>query len=62
MKIIIDTDPGIDDTIAISAASGSSLIDLLGLTIVGGNVPQALGTRNALKILDFIDSEDVTVY
>ena len=62
MKIINDTDPGTDDTIAISAASGSSLIDLLGLTIVGGNVPRALGTRNALKILDFIDSEDVTVY
>tara|TARA_B100000749_G_C18333269_1_gene425892 strand:- start:116 stop:340 length:225 start_codon:yes stop_codon:yes gene_type:complete len=62
MKITIDTDPGTDDATAISAASGSSLIDLLGLTIVGGNVPRALGTRNALKILDFIDSEDVTVY
>jgi len=62
MKIIIDTDPGTDDAIAISAASGFSLIDLLGLTIVGGNVPWALGTRDALKILDFSDSEEVTVY
>tara|TARA_B100002003_G_C13928673_1_gene451224 strand:+ start:511 stop:732 length:222 start_codon:yes stop_codon:yes gene_type:complete len=61
MKIIIDTDPGADDATAISAASGSSLIDLLGLTIVCGNVPRALGTRNVLKILDFIDSEEVTV-
>jgi len=47
MKIIIDTDPGTDDAIAISGASGSALIDLLGLTIVVGNVPRALGTRNA---------------
>lgn len=62
MKIIIDTDPGTDDSIAISVPSGSSLIDLLGPTIVGGNVPRALGTRNALKILDFIRSEEVPVY
>ena len=62
MKIIIDTDPGTDDAIAISAASGSSLIDLLGLTIVGGNVPRSVGTRNALKILDFIGAEEVPVY
>ena len=61
MKIIIDTDPGTDDAIAISGASGSALIDLLGLTIVVGNVPRALGTRNVLKILDFIDSGEVTV-
>ena len=61
MKIIIDTDPGTDDATAISNASGSSLIDLLCLTIVCGNVPRALGTRNVLKIPDFIDSEEVTV-
>lgn len=46
-KIIIDTDPGQDDAVAILLAIASPEIDLLGVTCVAGNVPLALTTRNA---------------
>ena len=36
-KVIIDADPGIDDTFAILLAAESRYIDLLGITIVAGN-------------------------
>ena len=61
MKLIIDTDPGTDDALAISAANGAE-IDILGLTVVGGNVPLELGIRNSLRVLDFLGREDVDVY
>ena len=53
MKLIIDTDPCTDDALAISAANGAEL-DILGLTVVGGNVPLELGIRNSLSVLDFL--------
>jgi inosine-uridine nucleoside N-ribohydrolase len=46
-KIIIDTDPGIDDAFAILYASYSPQIELLGLTTVFGNVSVEQTTRNA---------------
>ena len=50
-KIIIDTDPGQDDAVAILLALASpDEIDLLGLTCVAGNVPLDLTSRNARKI------------
>ena len=61
MKLIIDTDPGTDDALAIAAANGAE-IDILGLTVVGGNVPLELGIRNCLSVLDFLGREDVDVY
>ena len=61
MKLIIDTDPGTDDALAISAANGAE-IDILGLTVVGGNVPLELGIRNSLSVLDFLGREDIDVY
>ena len=61
MKLIIDTDPGTDDALAISAANGAEL-DILGLTVVGGNVPLELGIRNSLSVLDFLGREDIDVY
>ncbi len=54
MKLIIDTDPGTDDAIAIMMAMGSPDIDLLGLTTVGGNGRLADSTRNALRLLDYL--------
>ena len=50
MKIIIDTDPGQDDAAAIMLALGSPELEILGLTVVAGNVPLDLTTRNALMI------------
>ena len=51
-KVIIDTDPGIDDAMAIYFASQSPNIDLLGLTTVFGNVNVDLATQNALRLLE----------
>ncbi|MFV0409067.1 MAG: nucleoside hydrolase [Paracoccus sp. (in: a-proteobacteria)] len=50
-KIIIDTDPGQDDAVAILLALSSPELEVLGLTTVAGNVPLALTTRNARLIM-----------
>ncbi|MEL7349171.1 MAG: nucleoside hydrolase, partial [Pseudomonadota bacterium] len=47
IPLILDTDPGIDDAIAIMAAIAAPQIDLKALTTVFGNVPVATATRNA---------------
>tara|TARA_A100001015_G_C14673955_1_gene587991 strand:- start:17 stop:214 length:198 start_codon:yes stop_codon:yes gene_type:complete len=49
-KIIIDTDPGHDDAIAILLALVSKELNVLGITCVAGNVPLELTTLNVLKI------------
>ena len=38
-KIIIDTDPGQDDAVAILLALGSAELEIVGITAVAGNVP-----------------------
>ena len=50
-KIIIDTDPGIDDSLAIAYAISHPDIDILGLTTIFGNVTIDQATTNALQIL-----------
>lgn len=50
--LIIDTDPGIDDAMAIFFALADPQVELLGLTSVFGNVPVAKATRNALQLLE----------
>ena len=60
--IIIDTDPGVDDAIAILMALASPSLDVLGLTVVGGNVSLARGTRNALALLQACGRDDVPVF
>ncbi|WP_166416501.1 nucleoside hydrolase [Cochlodiniinecator piscidefendens] len=52
VKMIIDTDPGIDDAMAIFYAAGAQDIDLLGLTTVFGNVTVETATRNALRLVE----------
>jgi len=51
-KIIIDTDPGIDDAMAIFLAFQLQQLDVIGLTTVFGNVPVDMSTRNALILTD----------
>lgn len=51
-KIIIDTDPGIDDAMAIFYAASAPDIELLGLTSIFGNVTVDTATRNALRLLE----------
>lgn len=60
-QLIIDTDPGIDDTYALALACQSPDVDLIGVTTVFGNVGLANTTRNALRVLALCGREDVPV-
>ena len=60
--IIIDTDPGQDDAIAILAALGSPELEVLGLTTVAGNVPLGLTELNARKVCELAGRPDVKVF
>ena len=51
-KIIIDTDPGQDDAVAILLALASPELEVLGVTAVAGNVPLRLTQRNARVIVE----------
>ena len=59
--LVIDTDPGVDDAVAILMALAAPGVDLVGLTAVGGNVPLARATRNALALLQAAGRSDVPV-
>jgi inosine-uridine nucleoside N-ribohydrolase len=50
--ILIDTDPGIDDALAILLALGSPEVSVEAITTVAGNVEVDLGTANVFRILD----------
>ena len=61
-KIIIDCDPGIDDSLAIMLALNSPEVEVVGITIVAGNSPVELGFKNAKRVLNFLGRLDVPVY
>ena len=61
-KIIIDTDPGQDDAVAILLALAAPELDLLGITAVAGNVPLSLTEVNARKICELAGRSDVPVF
>lgn len=60
-KIIIDTDPGIDDAMAIFVALRSPEVEVIGLTTIYGNVYTTLATRNALHLLEVAGRTDIPV-
>ncbi len=60
-RVIIDTDPGIDDAMAILLALNSPELKVEALTVVPGNVDGKQGLENALKILSLAGRCDVTV-
>jgi purine nucleosidase len=60
--IIIDTDPGQDDAVAILLALASPELEVLGITAVAGNVPLALTVVNARKICELAGKTSVKVY
>ena len=63
MKIIIDTDPGTDDAVAILIALAHfSDQEILGITTVAGNVGVKVGTTNALRILEHAGRINIHVY
>lgn len=61
-KVIIDCDPGIDDSLALILALNSPELDVIGITTVSGNVKSDQGARNALKVLRLMGREDIPVY
>jgi purine nucleosidase len=62
-KIIIDTDPGQDDAVAILLALASPAeLEVLGITCVAGNVPLALTARNARIVCELAGRRDIRVF
>lgn len=59
-KIIIDTDPGIDDAMAIFFAGLSDKLDLIAMTSVFGNVTVDIATRNAMVLAEIL-KQDIPV-
>ena len=61
-KIIIDTDPGQDDAVAILLALASPELEVLGLTCVAGNVALPLTARNARVVCELAGRPDLPVF
>jgi len=61
-KVIIDCDPGIDDSLALMLALSMEEISVAGITVVCGNCPTPMGVANAKKILHFMDRLDIPVF
>ncbi len=60
-RIIIDTDPGIDDAMAIFYALASPELEVVALTTVFGNAHTKVCTDNALRLLEIADRTDIGV-
>jgi len=60
-KVIIDTDPGTDDAIAILLALNSPELDVRGITVVPGNVTAEQGLKNALTLVSLANRCDIPV-
>src|SRR5215469_7356173 len=62
-QIIIDTDPGIDDAVAILLAlAAPEELDILGVVAVAGNLPLRLTERNARRVCELAGRADTPVY
>jgi purine nucleosidase len=60
-RVIIDTDPGVDDAMAILLALNSPELKVEALTVVAGNVDVRQGLENALKIVSLAGRCDVAI-
>ncbi|KAF0911536.1 hypothetical protein E2562_011166 [Oryza meyeriana var. granulata] len=60
-KVIIDTDPGIDDSVAIMMAFEAPGVQVVGLTTIFGNCTTSYATRNALILCERAGRPDVPV-
>ena len=60
-RVIIDTDPGLDDAVAILFALNCGQFDIAGVTTVAGNIGIETTTRNAGRLLALIGRADVPV-
>ena len=60
-KIIIDTDPGTDDALALMLALNSPELDVRAVSVVPGNVTAAMGLENALRMVSLANRCDIPV-
>jgi purine nucleosidase len=60
-KVIIDTDPGTDDAMAIMLALNSPELDVRAFTVVPGNVTAKQGLENALRMVSLANRCDIPV-
>ncbi len=60
-KVILDCDPGMDDSMAIVMAAKSPDLDLLAVTTVNGNYPADITCLNARKVLEMLGRTDIPV-
>jgi len=61
-KVILDVDPGIDDSLALLLAFLSNKFEVMGVTIGSGNVDIHQGAKNASKVLSLIHQENIPIY
>jgi pyrimidine-specific ribonucleoside hydrolase len=61
MPLIVDSDPGLDDALAIALAVAMPELDLLAVTTVGGNADVTRCTENALRLLHAFGRSDIPV-
>ena len=60
-KIILDCDPGMDDSMAIVMAVKAPQLDVKAITTVNGNYPVDVTAGNALKMLELLGRTDIPV-
>jgi purine nucleosidase len=60
-KIILDTDPGTDDAMAVMLALNSPELDIRAVTVVPGNVTAKQGLENALRMISLANRCDIPV-
>src|SRR3984893_1608798 len=60
-KIILDTDPGTDDALALMLALNSQELDVRAITVVPGNVTAAMGLENALRMVSLANRCDIPI-
>ncbi len=61
IKVVIDTDPGTDDALALIMALNSPDLDIQGLTTVGGNASLTHTTRNTLRLMEYLGNPHMPV-
>jgi purine nucleosidase len=62
IPLLIDTDPGVDDALALLMAFADERHEVIGLTVAAGNVGLDYTVRNALKLCEVAGRDDVPVF
>jgi inosine-uridine nucleoside N-ribohydrolase len=60
-RLLIDTDPGVDDSMAILLAFASPEVEIEGLSTVFGNVGVDMTTQNALRLVELVGRPEISV-